>query len=180
LRPHGREPALISLSSLCGSRPPETEDGRAPLFVALWADGTLCWSEDRSGGGAPYRTARLPVERVEELHSKLCTGLEPEPARGRLYGVHDHSITDIAVRCGSRVLGLSSCIESFESDPRLVATDHGIESLEGRDRTAVLAQQSPAMRQFRELWRECVDLIWSAVPDIGDPLQVDHFEYAWK
>jgi hypothetical protein len=180
LRPRSGDPAVLSLTSLAGTVSWRTEDDLAPLSIALWQDGTICWSENRSRGGAPYRTARLEAARVEELRSTICTKLGPEPARGRFYAVPDASVTEIAVQCGEGVLTLASCIDVFESGGHVIATDHGIEPLADRDRESVLARQSPALREFRALWRECVDRIWSAVPDTGERLPIDHFEYAWE
>ena len=78
------------------------------------------------------------------------------------------------------MLGLSSCIPCFEDDPRLVATDSGIEPLDGRDRASVIASQNPALREFRKTWDECVSMVHSLVPAEGAPLEVDHFEYVWR
>jgi hypothetical protein len=152
----------------------------APLLIAAWADGTICWSRDRLRGGAPYTSARIDPIRLHEVLERLRSKLEPEPARGRLKGAPDASILELAVLADDGVFGLASNIPFFETNPRLVVTDHGIEDLEGRDRASVMAAQSPALSEFRRTWDECVALVWSLVPEQGEPLAVERFEYAWR
>lgn len=146
------------------------------VVVAIWADGTIIWSGDRSRGGAPYFLASLPVGSVTQLlfeqHARLVATTRKE------FVVPDSEYAEIALVQGDRLAALKSCIPVFESDQRLVATDHGIEALDGRERAAVLATQSREFREFRDAWTRCADALLAAIPPSGDRIGLESFRYA--
>jgi hypothetical protein len=148
-----------------------------PLRVALWADGTLCWSGDLQHGGAPYSVTHIEARQVGELLERLRTLLDDRSEGVRSYVVPDSESSQLAILDGQHLLGMASCIEAFETNPALVATDHGIESLQGRDRGEVIAAQSGAHQRLRTSWGKAAEALSSLIPPSGERLDEQAFEY---
>jgi hypothetical protein len=72
---------------------------------------------------------------------------------------------------------MASSIEGFERNPGLVATDHGIELLQGRDRGEVIATQSEAHRHLRASWGNAVESLSLLIPASGEHLDKQAFDY---
>ncbi|MCC6360300.1 MAG: hypothetical protein IT450_16275 [Phycisphaerales bacterium] len=80
----------------------------------------------------------------------------------------DSAATAITVRCDGEAIELISWHELFEQNPNLIATEHGITTLDGRDRATVAAGASAEYRQFREAWDRIRELGQGLVPEIGE------------
>jgi hypothetical protein len=180
LHPHSGEPALVSLHVQPGTPPPGTAEPHEvlPLRAALWADGALCWSEDLQQGGAPYSVTHVASRQVAELLEKLRPILDDKTETLRSYVVPDSECSQLAVLDGQRLLGMAFSIEAFEGNAGLVATDHGIESLQGRERAQVIAAQSEAHQRLRASWAEAVAALSSLIPASGERLDKQAFDYA--
>ena len=175
LHPTTREPAVISVHLHPGmSDGPEEE---LPLVAALWSDGSIAWSADRVGGGKPYSFSRVSAQSLNELLATLHSRIDELPDDGRSYWVFDAWHQKLHVLDLGRLSGLASCIDLFEENPNLVATEYGIASLEGRDRTGVLAEQSPEHRRFRAVWKECLDAVLHSIPETQESVVQESFEY---
>jgi hypothetical protein len=148
---------------------PSTE--KDALITAIWPDGTIVWSENSVEGGGPYRAASLETAKVEELVGRLWRlDLLSKPGINRMMLGPDTSCTVIAVAHGSRFEQCASWHELFELNPGLVATDRGIESLQGRTREQALADSSPDYRQFRHEWGQAREIIGEYIPESGAAL----------
>jgi len=179
LHPHSGEPALASLhvERALPIQGPAAQSEALPLRVALWADGTLCWSGDLQQGGAPYSVTHVGTRRVAELLETLRPTLDDRAESAQSYVVPDSESSQFAVLDGGHLLGMASSIEAFERNPDLVATDHGVESLQGRDRREVIASQSGAHQRFRTSWGKAVEVLSSLIPPSGERLDKQAFEY---
>jgi hypothetical protein len=178
LHPHSGEPALASLhveraSPLSGL----AEQSEAlPLRIALWADGTLCWSGDLQHGGAPYSVTHVGASQVTEVLEKLRSILDVRVGSAPSYVVPDSETSQLALLDGQQFLGMASSIEAFERNPDLVATEHGVDSLQGRDRREVTAAQSGAHQRLRTSWGKAVEALSSLIPPSGERLDEQAFE----
>jgi hypothetical protein len=179
LHPITAEPATISFHFERGmsasSQEPEPED--LPLVAAIWPDGQILWSADRVSGGSPYSAARVTTSEVAELVEHLRAWIEECPAESRSYRIPDAAHQELTLLEGDRLSGLASCIDLFEIQPNLVATDHGIEGLEGRDRSTIVTAQSQAHRDLRRTWKRCVDAVLATIPPGGKPSPHPAFVY---
>src|SRR5258705_202643 len=179
LDPRSGDPALASLHverSL--PMPGIAEPTEAlPLRVALWADGTLCWSGDLQRGGAPYSVTHVEPRHVAELLEKLRPILDDRAEDAQSYVVPDSESSELAILDGQHLLGMASSIESFERNPALVATDHGVESLQGRDRGQVIAAQSASHQRLRASWGKAVGALSALLPPSGERLNKQAFDY---
>jgi len=175
LHPGNGDPAIACVTSEPGVTISGTTDARA-VIVAVWADGTIIWSEDRSRGGPPYFLAELPAFGVQRLVSQMQSSLRA--SQRTEYLVPDAGYTEVALASPTRLDSMSSCIPEFERHPGLVATDDGIQALKGQDRAEVLARQSRELREFRDAWTRSVDALIGAIPESGIPLGLEAFRYA--
>ena len=138
-------------------RPPVDPQGNPryhspQVVLAVWEDGRAIWSPDDLAGGAPYHEGSIrPAQLVATMKELKDTGTyrSLERLESNTVRIPDGSTTVIALAYGELRLWLESSHELFEDDPRLVATEHGTESLDGRDREEVLARQPRRFRQFR-------------------------------
>ena len=81
----------------------------------------------------------------------------------------DADYTSFAVVDKTHWLHMLSWHEVFEDNPNLVATNHGIDSLNGRNRNDVLAAQPAPYRRFRQAWAFTRNKLISLVPEEGKP-----------
>lgn len=156
------EPPVITVA-IHGSRELEPRG-----LVALWADGKIVWSEDQKDGGAPYRTAKMDAEKLRAFLAKLeQQGLfKKGPDFLRHFGP-DGSYHGIRVRSGKKVVELASWHELYERNPKTVATSHGLEGLDGRDRAELLKGDTKDYQEFRRLWLELRVFVKGLVPKEG-------------
>lgn len=138
------------------------------LIVSIWRDGRIVWSEDSTDGGGPYYEGFLKTAEVEELVDRLWQlDLLSKSGVNRMMLGPDASCTVIAVAHGSRLEECASWHELFEQNPGLVATDRGIESLQGRTREQAIAASSRDYRQFRYEWNQARKIIAEYISESG-------------
>lgn len=81
--------------------------------------------------------------------------------------VPDAGSLEIRAEIGGRTITLASCHLHFESDPRLVVTARGVESLAGRSRTDVIDAQPLAFQRGRKAFERSVSAIMQYVQTRG-------------
>jgi len=141
------------------------------VIAAMWTDGTVVWSESRTNGGPPYRSAEIPSERLAAfLHSLEQDGVFDDPMRTRSYVGPDAGFTTIAIDDGRRQLRMRSWHEGFESRSNLVVTAQGVGVLGDRDRAQIMREQPEAYRRFRAIWSEIRGGGEALLPDAGRPV----------
>jgi len=179
LHPRTHEAAIAALVLSRGmSLPSETEREDRPLAVAVWADGTLIRSAAGHGGyGQPYRTANVGAEECEKIRSRIQQVMLERDGKLVSFEVPDSSDEVLLVRDGERVRRMSSCIDLFESNPKLVAFSHGIAA---RDQMTSLSPDDPQelpLREFRDAWSRAKQLLLSVDPGAGSTLDAQSLEY---
>ena len=175
IHPDTGEPAIASFYCMTGLR--ELPEGAESLrlITAIWEDGTLCWSHDRTNGGRPYSTTRVSAERAAAAVDALEAALD----RPSDYYIFDADHQVIAWRSAEGFFAAWSSIDLFESDSRLVATDHGgVEALNGRDRTEALRAASEEHRALRTHWAVARQILADLLPASGEPLSTSSFDWA--
>jgi hypothetical protein len=135
------------------------------IHVAVWHDGCILWRSESGMRRGQVEPSKL-VELLQRLHREGVFG------DGTVYYGSfgpDSSYEVIDVRTPDRRLTLASWHDLFEKNEKTVATSHGIESLEGRNREAVLAAEPEEYRRFRRIWTEIRSTVQSWVPPDGEP-----------
>jgi hypothetical protein len=79
------------------------------------------------------------------------------------YVLPDGAFIRIHIEIGSRRIELASAHTLYERGGRLIATERGLVSLDGRDPKAVLAQESEAFRARRVAFEEILALVSARV-----------------
>ena len=133
--------------------------------TAVWSDGRIVWSADGS-----LREARIDPRQIDGLLQRLHR--DGVFGDGDVYQAHfgpDSTYDVIDVRLPDRRLQLLSWHEGFEQNPKLVVTSKGVESLEGRDRDAVLAAEPAEYQRFRQVWSDIRSAVDSWRPARGGP-----------
>jgi hypothetical protein len=137
---------------------------REQVASAVWSDGRIVW---RANG--TLLQSRIDVKRIDDLLQRLHrVGVF---GHGKAYDGNtgpDSDFDVIEVRLADRVLQMNSWHEVFEKNPKLVVTSHGVESLDGRDRSAVLAAQPPEYQHFRRVWSDIRATVESWTPSEGE------------
>ncbi|MBE0537249.1 MAG: hypothetical protein IH624_16420 [Phycisphaerae bacterium] len=122
------------------------------VIVAVWANGTVIHSKDMLEGGAPYHTAHVAADRLEQFFQALE---EDRLCRANYYKAFfgfDTAYTGVFVaRSGSKTVLLSEH-ELYERSPRCIATQDGVVALEGRSREQATKSWSREYRSFRTKW----------------------------
>jgi len=137
----------------------------APL-LEVWPDGRIAWSGDTLRGGSPLQRATIdPAAVTSTIEAIRSSALLGGRWTGEVRTGPDADVTTVRVRDGDIVLvDVGSWHERFEVDPRLVVTATGVESLSGRSREDVLAQQPTDYRLFRQRWDEVLGRLRRLVP----------------
>jgi hypothetical protein len=139
---------------------------REQVTAAVWSDGRIVW---RANGA--LLQSRIDTKKIDALLQRLHH--EGVFGNGKAYYGNtgpDSSFDVIEVRLADRELVMNSWHEGFEKNPKLVVTSHGVESLEGRDRNAVLAAEPPEYQRFRGVWSDIRSTVESWTPSEGDPV----------
>jgi hypothetical protein len=161
------------------SSPQSSEPG---VILAVWQEGRVLWSKNSHNGGPPYYEGQIPAGKVRQVLEELARRgyLDNPILNNPSHVVLDGGYTGIFVRYGQRRLGMESSHELYEQDPRLVATDTGIESLEGRSRENVLAQTPRSYRKFRAAWQDVRNILQRAIPLRGVACPDRHFDLQYR
>lgn len=140
------------------------------ILAAVWPDGEIIWSKNATDGGPPFLVARVDAAKVREFLARL----EKEQVfrKNEDFLVHlgpDASYHTLRLRSGKQQVELSSWHELFEENPKLIATSHGIEPLDGRKRDEVLRADTKEYQAFRQLWHDIRSFTKGLVPKEGKP-----------
>lgn len=141
------------------------------LEAAVWADGRVVWFQD----GKPF-SGYTTVANINKLLLMLHQeGVFGDGTCEFQFAVPDTDCEGIIIKLHDRKLRFLSCHELFERNSNLVATAHGITSLEGRDRKEVLSQEPSEFQRFRRIWGEIRSSVksWThkdGFPFVGDIL----------
>jgi hypothetical protein len=136
-----------------------------PVVLALFADGTLIWSENRLEGGSPYRLVRIESNRIAELFARWQqAGLFNRDELRRNYFGPDSDWTAIQLRGSDGWLQLNSWHELFEANPETVVLSGSVQNLNGRDRAEVIAGDKPEFLAFRQAWSELKNDLFALIP----------------
>lgn len=141
------------------------EGPRTRLITAVWPDGKIVWRKDRELLTGEIEPARID-DLIQRLHRENVFG------DGNAYYNNtgpDAAFTAIRINLADRRLVMYSWHESAETSPRVVATSRGLESLNGRNRDAVLAAEPPEYKRFRAVWSDIRATVASWIPPEGAP-----------
>lgn len=138
---------------------------REGLVIAVWRNGRVLWSADSLAGGPPFYEGRIPASKVDAiLVAARRQGYFRDLALCRGHFGPDARYTTISITDGEGRLQMDSWHELYEANSDLVATAHGLASLEGRDRTAVLAAQPAEYRRYRRVWTDIRTSLQAIIP----------------
>jgi hypothetical protein len=150
---------------------------RTYVIIALWPDGKIVWSQDRQNGGQPYFIHTLVKESIPQLFENLDSlGLFTNTLRGNKDLIIEGDSTVLAVFDGSKRVSMESYHEIYETNPNLIATDWGLQALEGQTREEVWAEQPDHYKRFRKIWTDVRLEAEKLIPDKGEPLEGVRFE----
>jgi hypothetical protein len=145
--------------------PGEKDDPLGPA-VCIWDDGRVLWNPTNPWSRDAVVCGTLTPEQVRDVHQRVLEGFR---ALGNVRTSHyppDSSYLAIFARDGDTYRVLKSTHDLLASGD-LIATDHGIEALNGRDRAAVLAGTPPEYRHFLEQWAVCRDALTPVRPVVS-------------
>jgi hypothetical protein len=151
---------------------------RESLEVAVYPDRTVVWSTAPAHQGPPYVKSRITAAALETLRAALsadAAACAPDDTESNVGP--DAAFTVLTYDLGPGPVSLSSWHED-SADGGLIATDRGIEPLNGRNRDAVLAASAPAYRKFRLRWSDLRRALAEVIPPSGDP--VNAVDIAWR
>jgi hypothetical protein len=152
----GEEPAFALWASP-GNNITRVGEPRPGLVLAAWPDGRFVVGDDPLIGGAPYHEGRATPEQVARTRARLEEATAQTTRKS--FAIPDSGCRQLFVSCAGPDRSLDSAIELFESNSLLVATDHGIEALDGRRREDVIERQSEEFRAFRAAWSRCIEAL---------------------
>jgi hypothetical protein len=131
-------------------KPGETPRPFAEPIVAIRGDGEAVWSEDRLGNG-PLRHGRIATETLEKWIADVrAAGTLTDPAMRSHVGP-DASSVELAIDLGDQKLQIVSWHEVID-ETKVIATEQGLISLDGRDPQEIIARQSAEYRRFLAGW----------------------------
>jgi hypothetical protein len=135
------------------------------LDTVVWADGRIIWR-----AGDSLLRGKIDTRKIDGLIQRLHREGVFGDGKG-YYGEFppDSSFMVIKVRLADRQLELCSRNDGLEQTTRTVFTSQGMESLDGRDRDAVLAAQPPEWKRFRSVWSDIRSTVRSWIPPKGEP-----------
>ena len=148
-------------------------DGKAKLIVAVWADGSVIWSENRTDGGAPYLTGKIEPESCPKLLKRLELDgyFSNESLRHARFGP-DARFTSILIKNKNQELKMASWHELYN-----VCTSAGITSFKGT-RLESLGDDKKEYLHYRLAWAELRLMINHLIPLNGQSTNGDiHMEH---
>ncbi|MCK5000279.1 MAG: hypothetical protein KAS23_12120 [Anaerohalosphaera sp.] len=122
-------------------------------MLMVWPDGTVIFSDDLIKGGPPYFTGTISQGEIESFFESLRAKNIFQRTYQTVHTGPEMGWTMLLVNSPKDgILVLESFHEYTELDARLVFTDNGITSLEGRTIKEVLKEQSEDYQLFRADW----------------------------
>jgi hypothetical protein len=139
--------------------------GEPAIILVAWPDGHIVWSGDRVKGGAPYRVGQIDPEKVALLLKRFDRdGLFADEKLSRANFGPDSAFTTLYVKSGKNKVEMNSWHELAEESGSGVADHHGISSLQGQHRLAVLRESPAEYLFFRFVWSETRGKLASLIP----------------
>lgn len=148
------------------------------VLVAAWEDGTVVWCPDPEVSA--LRRARVDPARVVEARDRIFETIGRIAPDDRVNAPFDATVTWIAATRDGETLALGSVHERVEANPKLVAVDHGVTTVDARGREGTLAASPPEYLVFREAWSKARATATSLVPADGTPCSVSDYRFEWR
>jgi hypothetical protein len=126
------------------------DHGLDGIVIGIWSDGLVIGSEDHASGGPPFWQSRVQPSEIAHAVDEICSLMADSP--DYLNVGPDSGYVRFDVDCDGALRTWGSWHPLFELNPGLVASDHGIEALNGRERDAVLKASAPEYIEFRRRW----------------------------
>ena len=104
----------------------------------------------------PCAGYQLPIDKFFATVNKVLK--ENAVGESQRHAGPDSPWISLSIELDGQKISLTSDHLYFEGLGRLVLTDHGLEPLNGRDKAAVIAQQSIGLRQFRSAFEGILQL----------------------
>ena len=124
--------------------------GGPQLIVSVWGDGSIVWSNDRINGRSPYFRSQLDPKDVSAALKRLVDiGAFDVPRLRQANFGPDSQFTTIFIRTDGKELKMDSWHELYESNGKVVASDHGLTGLDGKKLLPVLVEQSADYLHYR-------------------------------
>ncbi len=138
------------------------------LLAAVWPDGRIVWSHDKTHGGKPLWHAKVDPAQVKSLLEDLEKDkIFSDRHMQKNYLVGDIQRYTIRLHHKNQNVTFHSCHELFERNPSIVVTAKSVESLEGRTREQVLAEQPADFRRFKSTWNKIRTAVRNWTPEKG-------------
>ncbi len=156
----GRKPEIAFFGESYESPHPRIE-------LAVWEDGHILWSSGSEGmNERRYCLSRISPETIQTVLFRMDAQGVFRAFEGKIgYAVPDSGFDAVIISTGTFQLNMISVHEGIERDQDLVATTHGIENLQGRNRDQVLAGQPEQYRRFRAIWGQVKAAIRPLIPE---------------
>lgn len=157
-----------------------TEGIEVEAIFYAWPNGRIICSEDTIEGGPPYwekKVSRRELNRVFQFleEQRVFSVCETSPQYGP-----SSDFTCIYIRNGKDEIHLKSWHELFGKDPRLIATERGIEAIGDRTRDSIAASWSDAYREFRERWTIIRTALEQLKQGARDGRHADGARFGWS
>ena len=143
--------------------------GGPRLIMSVWDDGSIVWSNDRINGGSPYFKSQLDPKDVSATLKRLVgIGAFDVPRLSQANFGPESQFTTILVRTDGKELKMDSWHELYEANGKVVASDHGLTSLDGKKLLQSLAEQPADYLHYRMSWLELRLAATNLIPSSGD------------
>ena len=143
----------------------DTSAGTPAIILAAWPDGHIVWSGDRVQGGAPYRSGHIDPQKVAALLARFeKDGLFADEKLNQAHFGPDAQFITLFIKSGKKRVQMQSWHELFEASDRLVVTNTGAGTLDGRRRLDVLRKEPAGYLFFRFVWSETRAKLTDLIP----------------
>lgn len=132
-----------------GNTIPEKEPG---IILRVRADGSAIRSQNDLIGGGPYTAFQVSKDELRQFFAEMEAANVFDEDGIKMNIGPSASYTEVVLRDHGHRVCFMSWHEWAEDNPGLVATEHGIQPLDGRDRQQILAEQGQAYKAFRLKW----------------------------
>ena len=164
--------------------PEACSSGKNKLVVAVWADGTVVWSKNRTAGGAPYLTGKIEPASYSSLIQRMDRDgyFSSESLSQAKFGP-DSQFTSMLIKNKNQKLEMQSWHELYERSGKIVCTSRGATALKGK-RLASLSTDKIEYVHYRLAWAELRLMINQLLPANGESvdgdIQMKRGTMSWK
>ena len=138
--------------------------------MAAWPDGKLVWSQDQTKGGPPFQFAQIDPATIQAMLNRFeKEAVFKKGGPRRSWFGPDSSYHSIWLKSGEQHTKIQTWHELFEVNPKLIAINGGITSLNGQNREEVIQADTKEFQAFRKLWTDLRTSISALIPKEGKP-----------